>query len=58
MSGNKNTFTIECGIGDKQGNQIVKIVNKILTNQQISLDAVITKIDELQTVLLFMWSKY
>jgi hypothetical protein len=47
VSGSKNTFTIECGIGEKQGHQILKIVNKLLANQQVSLDAVMTKIDEL-----------
>jgi hypothetical protein len=47
VSGNKNTFTIECGIGEKQGTQILKVVNKLLANQQVSLDAVVTKIDEL-----------
>jgi hypothetical protein len=33
VSGNRNTFTINCGIGKAQGEMLLKIVNKILANQ-------------------------
>ena len=48
VSGNKNTFTINCGISEKQGNQILAILNKLLANQQqLNLDLVLTKLDEI-----------
>lgn len=46
VSGNQNTFMIKCGIGEKQGSQMIEILNKILSNQ-ISSDAVIAKLDEI-----------
>lgn len=45
-TGNNNTFTITCGIGKAQGDQMLKILNKILTNQ-LDPDAVIAKLDEI-----------
>jgi hypothetical protein len=33
VTGSKNTFTITCGIGEEQGAELLKIVNKILANQ-------------------------
>ena len=45
VSGSKNTFTIECGISQKQGQKILDIVNKILANQ-MDTEAVMKKLDE------------
>jgi len=33
VSGSKNTFTINCGIGKAQGAELLKIINRILSNQ-------------------------
>jgi len=46
VSGNKNTFTIECGIGVEQGKQILAVLNKIL-DSQLDSQAVMEKLDEL-----------
>jgi hypothetical protein len=45
-TGSNNTFTITCGIGKEQGNQMLKILNKILANQ-LDPDAVMKKLDEI-----------
>ena len=47
VSGSKNTFTIKCGIDEKQGREMLKILNEILRNQ-IDPNAVMTKLDEIQ----------
>jgi hypothetical protein len=41
-AGDKNTFNITCGIGKAQGDQIIQILNKILSNQ-----AATAKLDEI-----------
>jgi hypothetical protein len=46
-TGDNNTFTITCGIGKAQGDQMLKILNKILLNQ-LDPNAVMTKLDEIQ----------
>jgi hypothetical protein len=45
-TGNKNTFTIKCGIDQKQGQEMLSIMNKILANQ-LDTNAVMTKLDEI-----------
>jgi hypothetical protein len=45
-TGDNNTFTINCGIGKAQGDQMLKILNKILANQ-LDTDAVMAKLDEI-----------
>jgi hypothetical protein len=45
VSGDKNTFTIKCGINKEQGQKILTIANKLLANQN-ELNAVLAKIDE------------
>lgn len=47
VSGSKNIFTIKCGIDEKQGREMLKILNEILRNQ-IDPNAVMTKLDEIQ----------
>ncbi len=34
VTGGKNSFTINCGIGKEQGEQMIAILNKILSHQQ------------------------
>jgi hypothetical protein len=34
-TGNQNTFNITCGIGKAQGDQMLKILNKILTRLRL-----------------------
>src|ERR1700722_4203795 len=46
VTGNKNTFAINCGIDKKQGQKMLEILNKILANQ-LDPDAVMTKLDEI-----------
>jgi hypothetical protein len=46
-TGNGNTFTINCGIGKEQGQKMLEILNKILTNQ-LSPKAVMDKLDEIE----------
>jgi hypothetical protein len=46
VTGNKNTFTINCGIDKKQGQKMLEILNKILANQ-LDPDAVMAKLDEI-----------
>jgi hypothetical protein len=46
VTGNKNTFIINCGIDKKQGQKMLQILNKILANQ-LNPDAVMTKLDEI-----------
>jgi len=46
VSGSKNTFTINCGISQKQGQKILGILNKILADQT-NTEAVMAKLDEL-----------
>jgi hypothetical protein len=50
VTGNSNTFTINCGIGKEQGAALLKIVNKILSNQ-LDTKAVMDKLDELEQVM-------
>lgn len=45
-TGNQNTFNITCGIGKLQGDQILKILNKILAHQ-LDPNAVMDKLDEI-----------
>ena|ERR1035438_3889939 len=45
-TGNNNSFTITCGIGREQGEQLLKIVNKLLANQN-DLKAFGDKLDEI-----------
>jgi hypothetical protein len=45
-TGNSNTFTITCGIGKEQGDELLKIVNKILANQK-DLKDLEGKLDEI-----------
>ena len=46
VSGNKNTFTIKCGIDEEQGKQILAILNKLLADQ-LDTKTVMAKLDEL-----------
>jgi hypothetical protein len=46
-TGNKNTFIITCGIGRVQGDQMLKILNKILADQ-IDPNAVMAKLNEIE----------
>jgi hypothetical protein len=46
-TGSNNIFTINCGIGKEQGAALLKIVNKILSNQ-LNTNAVMTKLEELE----------
>jgi hypothetical protein len=50
VTGSSNTFTINCGIGKEQGAALLKIVNKILSNQ-LDTNAVMSKLDELEQVM-------
>lgn len=45
-SGNNNVFTINCGIGEAQGQKMVDILNKILANQ-LDPTEVMKKLDEI-----------
>lgn len=45
-TGNSNTFTINCGIGREQGEQMLKILNRILDNR-LDPAAVMGKLDEI-----------
>jgi len=45
VTGNHNAFTITCGIGKAQGDTLLKIVNKILSNQT-DLRQLENKLDE------------
>jgi hypothetical protein len=36
-TGDRNTFTINCGIGEAQGKEMIRILNKILASQRIHL---------------------
>ena len=53
-TGNINTFTIICGIGKEQGDDLPKIVNKILANQKDlkefgdKLDEILKRVDEIR----------
>jgi hypothetical protein len=47
VSGSKNTFTIKCGIDEKQGQAMLKILNEILRNE-LDPNAVMKKLDEIQ----------
>ena len=46
VTGSKNTFTINCGISQKQGEKMLDILNKILANQ-LDPEAVMSKLDEI-----------
>ena len=46
-TGNNNSFTISCGIGKEQGEKLIAILNKILSNQ-IDPSAVMSKLDDIQ----------
>jgi hypothetical protein len=46
-TGAANKIQITCGIGREQGQKILAILNKILTNQ-LNLDVVMTKLDDIQ----------
>ncbi len=45
-TGSNNRFVINCGIGKKQGAEMLAILNKVLANQ-IDPNAVMTKLDEI-----------
>jgi hypothetical protein len=45
-TGSNNTFIIKCGIGQKQGQQMLDILNKILANK-IDSEQVMAKLDEI-----------
>ncbi len=45
-TGNQNHFTINCGIGKQQGQQMIAILNKVLANQ-LDPTAVMAKLDEI-----------
>lgn len=45
-TGNGNTFTIKCGIGQEQGQKMLAILNKILANQ-LNPDTVMAKLDDI-----------
>jgi len=45
-TGNNNTFNFTCGIGKEQGEQMLKILNKILAHQ-LNPDEVMAKLDEI-----------
>jgi hypothetical protein len=47
-TGNNNTFTINCGIGKPQGDQMVSILNKILA-RQLDPDAVMAILGAMKT---------
>jgi hypothetical protein len=47
VSGSNNTFTFNCEIDKRQGEKMLDILNKILTNQ-LDPDAVIAKLDDIQ----------
>jgi hypothetical protein len=53
-TGNNNTFTINCGIGKAQGDALLKIVNKILSNQtdlkqfDDKLDEILKSVNEIR----------
>ena len=47
VTGSENTFTINCGIGQEQGQKMLVILNKILANQ-LDPDAVMRKLDEIE----------
>ena len=44
--GDRNIFVITCGIGKAQGDQMLKILNKILANQ-LDPETVMGKLDEI-----------
>ena len=46
VSGSTNTFNIECGIGQRQGSEIIAILNKIIS-EGLSAEAVMKKLDEI-----------
>jgi len=46
VTGDKNTFTINCGIDKKQGQRMLDILNKILANQ-LDPQVVMSKLDEI-----------
>jgi hypothetical protein len=56
VSGNNNTFTINCGISHKQGQQMLNILNKVLANQ-IDPEAVMAKLDEIQNDIRHIQSR-
>jgi hypothetical protein len=45
-SGNSDVITINCGIGEKQGREIVTLLNKIISNQ-LDTEVVMKKLDEI-----------
>lgn len=47
-TGNKNTFNIKCGIGKEQGDQILRILNKILADH-LDPNAVMTMLESIQS---------
>ena len=50
VTGNSNTFTISCGIGRVQGQQMLAVLNKILENG-LDPSAVMQKLDEMSTAV-------
>jgi hypothetical protein len=46
VTGNNNTFTINCGISKEQGQKIIAILNKILADK-LDTDVVMAKLDEI-----------
>lgn len=46
VSGSKNTFTINCGVGKEQGEALLGILNKILADR-LDLSMVMAKLDEI-----------
>lgn len=46
VTGSKNTFTFNCGIGQRQGQKMLAILNKILASQ-LDPDVVMVKVDQI-----------
>jgi hypothetical protein len=47
-TGNKNTFNIKCGIGKEQGDQILKLLNKILADH-IDFNALMAAVEHIES---------
>ena len=56
VTGSKNTFMINCGISQKQGQQMLNILNKVLANQ-LDPEAVMAKLDEIQNDIRHIQSR-
>jgi hypothetical protein len=49
-TGSGNSFIMKCGIGQKQGQEMLNILNKILANK-LDTNLVMTKLDEIQKAM-------